>query len=95
MGKQPGAGQAKQALLAFHAAVLRHRKETGRLEQPIPTADWEAAMCRTLSEGGALLTRQSCADKTWFLERSGLIQRKEREGILVLEPGVAPFPAVV
>lgn len=72
MGKQPGPGQAKANLLAFHAAMLRLAKE-GKLAQPIPKQAWQAAMCRTITEGGSILTRQSCADKTWFLEGLGLI----------------------
>lgn len=88
MGKQPGPGQAKQTLLAFHAAILRLQAETGRAGEPIPLSDWEAAMCRVITEGGAILTRQSCADKTWFLERLNLIQKvgsgKGKVSVIVL-----------
>lgn len=93
MGKQPGQGQAKATLLAFHAAALRVRAEAGLLEDPIPLPDWEAGLCEVVSDGGAILTRQSCADKTWFLERTGHIRKTgtgKQIGILLLNPGAAP-----
>jgi len=76
MGKPPGPNQAKASLLAFHAALLRLRTETGTLHQPIPLPQWEAALTQVLSQNGTLLTRQTCADKTWALERLGLIQKQ-------------------
>lgn len=87
MGKQPGPGQAKASLLAFHAAALRLRREAGLEAEPIPHPEWEAALCTTISDGGSILTRQSCADKTWFLERTGYIRKVgsgKSTGILLL-----------
>lgn len=86
MGKVPGS--ANQELVAFHAAVLRRQKETGRVGQLVPVPEWEALLTRALSAKGVLLTRQSCQDKTWALDRLGLIRRVKGEGVIVLEvPG--------
>jgi hypothetical protein len=93
MGKQPGPGQAKASLLAFHAAMLRVRREAGQAPEPISVKDWEAAMCRVLTEQGSILTRQSCADKTWFLERLGLIT-KTKDGILLQPAPQATEPTM-
>lgn len=76
-------GQAGTELLAFHAAMVRLQSERGTTGQIIATPEWEGAMCKALSSNGTLMTRQSCQDKTWFLERLGLITRRHREGVIL------------
>lgn len=72
---------AQQELVAFHAALLRTEKEEGRLGRLIPPQEWEGLLVRCLST----MTRQSCNDKTWALTRLGLITRKERFGVIILD----------
>lgn len=76
---------AKSHLLAFHAAVLRIVKERGQLGQLMPLREWNAMMVSCLDT----MTRKSCDDKTWALECLGLIERKDREGVVVLDPSGA------
>lgn len=61
-------------------------KEEGRLTEVIPTRDWEGLLTRCLDT----MTRQTCQDKTWAMDRLGLIQRIERQGVLILEPPQVP-----
>lgn len=97
MGKPNG--QATSELLAFHAAVVRRQREVGRLGVLVSVPEWESLLTRALSSKGVLLTRQSCQDKTWALERLGLIRRLKGEGVIVLEvqgeiePQWKPAPA--
>lgn len=72
---------AQQELVAFHAALLRSQAEAGDLGRLIPVPDWEGLLVRCLGT----MTRQSCQDKTWALSRLGLIVRKERVGVIVLD----------
>lgn len=72
---------AKLELVAFHAALRRERKERGVLEAVIPVPVWEGLLVQCLGT----MTRQSCQDKTWALDRLGLIQRRDREGVVVLD----------
>lgn len=83
MGKQPGS--ATTELLAFHRAVLRRQRELGKLGVLVSVPEWESYLTKALSRRGVLLTRQSCQDKTWALERLGLIRRVKGEGVIVLE----------
>lgn len=83
MGKPTG--QSLQELLAFHSAMVAHQKEKGTLGTPISLDQWEKALTSCLSQRGTVLTRQSCNDKTWWMDRSNLIRRIEREGIILLE----------
>jgi hypothetical protein len=85
MGRPPNPGQAKQALLGFHAALLRLQKEQGTVGRVIPIHEWEASMVKVLSRDGILLTPQSCKDKTWFLAALGLIEHRKREGVILQE----------
>jgi hypothetical protein len=66
-----------QELLLLHAALLRQGK-AGIL---VPVKTWESLLVQCLGT----MTRQSCQDKTWAMERLGLIERREREGVIVLE----------
>ncbi len=84
MGKPNG--QAFQELVAFHAAVGRYLRAAGRHGIIIPVREWESMMVKALSRQGVLLTRQSCQDKTWSLERLGLVEVRKREGVIVKEP---------
>lgn len=72
---------SQRELVAFHAALVRDRKERGSIQQVIPVKEWEALLVKCLGT----MTRQSCQDKTWALDRLGLIERKDREGILILD----------
>lgn len=72
---------SQQELVAFHAALVRARKERGLLSSIIPVKEWESHLVRCLGT----MTRQSCQDKTWAMDRMGLIERLEREGVRVLE----------
>lgn len=82
MGKgKPQSVSSKAELLAFHAAMVRIQTEQGTLGTLIPVRDWEGYLVRCLGT----MTRQSCQDKTWALDRLGLITRQEHLGV-VLEP---------
>jgi hypothetical protein len=71
-------------LVAFHGALVRRLRETGRSGQLIPTGEWESIMVRALG----VATRQSGADKTWAMDRRRLIQHVKGKGVIVLEhPG--------
>lgn len=73
--------QSRDELVAFHAAVLRHQKENGVQGAIITVRDWEKLLLTCLGT----MTRQSCQDKTWALDRLGLIERKPRKGVIILE----------
>lgn len=79
-------GQAAAELLAFHAAMVRLQQERGTIGQLISIEEWESAMVSTLGTAGVLMTPQSCKDKTWFLEKSRLITRRPRVGVILLNP---------
>lgn len=74
--------EAPAQLKALHAALYFELEAAGRLGQVIPVREWEAIIIQCLGT----LTRQSCQDKTWCLERMGLIERRERVGVIVLAP---------
>jgi hypothetical protein len=72
---------AKQELIAFHAAIGRMLEEVGRRGVTIPLREWESMMAKALN----VMTRQTAADKTWAMERLGLIIHKKKEGVIVLD----------
>lgn len=64
-----------QELLVLHGALCR----AGKAGVLVPVKTWESLLVQTLGT----MTRQSCQDKTWAMERLGLIERQERVGIIV------------
>lgn len=66
-----------QELVTLHAALLRQ----GKAGVLVPTKTWESLLVQCLGT----MTRQSCQDKTWAMDRLGLIERREREGIIIKE----------
>lgn len=80
MGK-PESVSSQKEIRAFHNALVLDRKAKGKLQEVIPVKTWESILVQCLGT----MTRQSCQDKTWAMDRLGLIERREREGVLVLE----------
>lgn len=73
---------AKAEILAFHSALVAAEQEKGTLGRVIPIDEWEGLMVQCLET----MTRQSCQDKTWALNRMGLVERRNREGIILKVP---------
>jgi hypothetical protein len=73
--------EARLELEALHAAVLKQQRQAGVVGCIISVRDWEAILISTLGT----MTRQACNDKTWALDRMGLIQHHKREGVVILE----------
>lgn len=82
----PKSQQAKNEAIALHAALLRKQKEDGTLGTLIPTEEWESILAKTLG----VATRQTAQDKTWFLQRLTLIERRHKEGVIILDRNVTP-----
>lgn len=83
----PKSESSKLELLALHCALVRQRKESGTLPQLIPTAEWESILARTIG----VMTRQTATDKTWAMQRLGLIEHRKREGVIVLDMDAPPM----
>lgn len=77
MAKTLSQSSSRAELLAFHAALVR----LGLHGTMIPVSDWERMMVQALET----MTRQSCQDKTWALEKMGLIKRQKKVGVTVLQ----------
>lgn len=79
MGKRRYESEAiRDELLALHGAVIELQRRDGCIGTPISTRDWERIMLTTL---GAM-TRQACNEKTWAMDRLGLLERlKGKDGI--------------
>lgn len=82
MGRTNRHDTSQDEILAFHAALVRDRQQKDKLDTIIPTDEWEALLARVLR----VQTRQTAQDKTWFMDRAGLVQRIKKVGVKVLVP---------
>lgn len=63
--------QSRLELEALHAAVLSIQRREGCIGKPINTRDWERIVITALGS----MTRQACNEKTWAMDRLGLLER--------------------
>lgn len=78
----PKSESSRLELEALHRALVRGRRDLGLQDALIPLEEWESILARTLN----VMTRQTANDKTWAMQRLGLIVYKKREGVIILDP---------
>lgn len=77
----PKSESSKTELMALHRALVRARREAGTLSEVIPVEEWEGILARALN----VMTRQTANDKTWAMQRLGLIDHIKRVGVRILD----------
>lgn len=77
----PKSESSKTELEALHRALVRARREAGTLDSVIPVPEWEGILAQALS----VMTRQTANDKTWAMQRLGLIEHTKRVGVRILD----------
>lgn len=84
----PKSESSKTELEALHRALVRARREAGTIDAVIPVPEWEGILAKALS----VMTRQTANDKTWAMQRLGLIEHTKRVGVRILDTNRSNAP---